>query len=430
KNSDAKMYFNWFLIGFSAISATAATLIGGALSDRLGKRKVFVSYGYIIWGISTMAFALIPTSGAGEHFGAIIFLVIVMDCIMSFIGAVANDAALNAWLTDYSDTTNRGKLDTIIGMMPVLSTVLLVLLFDNYTNANKAEYNWQTFFILAGVIPIVVGILGIFVLKDKKGLIPVKNDNYWKDVFYGFRKDVIHKNKFLYICLFGSMTAGASIQVYMGSLFTFVEYTLGIKDYILPLGIAIVLAIVISITLSVFMDKFGKAKFYYPIIVVSIIGCIIAACTRFVLNNMTAKIIFLAVGAAMIMATSLLMSGLFIGAFRDYIPKGKEGSFQGIRMFIFVCIPMMIGPGIAAGIGSIIGNIDSMAIYAVVGDATRASLVPPPEIFWGAAIFAALTFIPAYFVKHNDHIIRAKLISERDAMLKQDSDLDVATEEK
>ena len=45
-------------VALSAIVAAVTTIFGGALSDRLGKRKVFVSWGYIIWGIVTALFAL------------------------------------------------------------------------------------------------------------------------------------------------------------------------------------------------------------------------------------------------------------------------------------------------------------------------------------------------------------------------------------
>ncbi|MEG2274171.1 MAG: hypothetical protein RSC44_02460, partial [Clostridia bacterium] len=44
-------------------------------------------------------------------------------------------------------------------------------------------------------------------------------------------------------------------------------------------------------------------------------------------------------------------------------------------------------------------------------------LVYPYELFLGAAIVAAFTLIPAYFVAKNDKKIRAKLIGERDAAL-------------
>jgi Major Facilitator Superfamily. len=183
-NSNNRLFFNWLLIGFSAIAATSATLIGGAMCDRVGKRKVFISYGYIVWGFTIMAFALIPLDFAPSAFGGIVTLVIVMDCIMSFIGATANDAAYNTWLTDYTDTTNRGKVDTVLSMLPVLATVFIVLLFDKYTSPTMAkdgelivnpDYNWPLFFLLNGIVPIIVGIIGIFILKDKPGLKPVKN---------------------------------------------------------------------------------------------------------------------------------------------------------------------------------------------------------------------------------------------------------------
>ncbi|MBQ8077077.1 MAG: hypothetical protein IJ235_01700, partial [Eubacterium sp.] len=43
-------YATTLMVAFSAIFATLSTLIGGALCDRSGKRKVFVSVGYIVWG--------------------------------------------------------------------------------------------------------------------------------------------------------------------------------------------------------------------------------------------------------------------------------------------------------------------------------------------------------------------------------------------
>ena len=43
----------------SAAAATITTLFMGAVSDRLGKRKAFISLGYILWGISIILFAFL-----------------------------------------------------------------------------------------------------------------------------------------------------------------------------------------------------------------------------------------------------------------------------------------------------------------------------------------------------------------------------------
>ena len=76
------MYFNVFLyntistdpryisamVGASAVVATLTTLLMGALSDRVGKRRVFIALGYILWGLSTAAFALITPENAARLF--------------------------------------------------------------------------------------------------------------------------------------------------------------------------------------------------------------------------------------------------------------------------------------------------------------------------------------------------------------------------
>ncbi|MBR5011337.1 MAG: MFS transporter, partial [Clostridia bacterium] len=47
------------MVSASAISATLTTVIMGALSDKIGKRKLFICGGYIAWGISILGFALL-----------------------------------------------------------------------------------------------------------------------------------------------------------------------------------------------------------------------------------------------------------------------------------------------------------------------------------------------------------------------------------
>ena len=67
------MYFNVFIykmfhasasdislmVEASAVAATLTTIFIGGLSDRLGKRKLFMCLGYILWGISIIAFAFV-----------------------------------------------------------------------------------------------------------------------------------------------------------------------------------------------------------------------------------------------------------------------------------------------------------------------------------------------------------------------------------
>ncbi|MBO5912599.1 MAG: MFS transporter, partial [Clostridia bacterium] len=105
-----------YMVAASAVAATLTTVFIGALSDKIGKRKLFICGGYIVWGVSIMSFALIRTDIIGTFIPSTVSaaavgvsLVIIMDCVMTFFGSSANDAAFNAWLTDVTDETNRGS---------------------------------------------------------------------------------------------------------------------------------------------------------------------------------------------------------------------------------------------------------------------------------------------------------------------------------
>ena len=107
------MYFNVFIykmfhasasaisamVAASAVSATVTTLLIGALSDKLGKRKIFICGGYIAWGLSIWSFSLLRMDVISGLFPGIasaasvgVALTIIMDCVMTFFGSSANDA--------------------------------------------------------------------------------------------------------------------------------------------------------------------------------------------------------------------------------------------------------------------------------------------------------------------------------------------------
>ncbi|MFD1572664.1 hypothetical protein ACFSEO_00865 [Agromyces cerinus subsp. nitratus] len=53
------------MVAASAVAATAATLLFGAWSDRLARRREFVAIGYIVWGLVTAAFGLVGGGASG-----------------------------------------------------------------------------------------------------------------------------------------------------------------------------------------------------------------------------------------------------------------------------------------------------------------------------------------------------------------------------
>ena len=108
----------------------------------------------------------------------------------------------------------------------------------------------------------------------------------------------------------------------------------------------------------------------------------------FVDKNETAVTVILIIGGILIIGVSLIMAGLFTASYRDYIPQGKEGLFQGCRMVMYVLIPMIIGPIVAQFI-----------INSFNKGVSADSIVYPMELFIGAAIIMIFAFIPAKYVR-------------------------------
>ena len=388
-------------VAASAIAAALATIFSAAWSDRVGKRRAFVCWGYILWGITTAAFALFGNGQVGGDVGLAVTLFVVMDCVMSAIGSTANDSAFSAWVTDVTDVTNRGVVDIVLSIMPILALIVIFAGFDGMT----VHGNWTGFFLVLGGLTSAAGVLGLCIFRDSLALRPVQGDTYLRDVLYAFRPANIRANKMIYICFLGMMFSGLAMQLWQPYMISLVEVTLGIENYILPIGIVVLASAVLSVLAGKVMDRFGKEKFYYPVAVLQVLGGLIAYSIKFVGHAMP----LLCVGGTCIMAGNLAMAGLFTASSRDYTPAGRAGASQSVKMVIYIMLPMVLA-----------SIIDPLIIRAVALEPTAAILAKYPsyagsylypyELFLAAAVSAVFILIPAYFVRRDaDRIRREKL---------------------
>jgi len=365
------------MVSASAIAATLTTLFMGALSDKLGKRKVFISFGYLLWGLSIMAFALLRIDTLSAIFGATvnaaalgIGLTITFDCLMTFFGSTANDAAFNAWMTDVTDTTNRGKVEGINSAMPLIS---ILVVFGADMLIPQGDSHWTILFLVFGAIVLVIGVLSFFLIKEPKVEVE-ENASYFKNIFHGFRLNVIKENKWLYIFLIGFCIFSISVQVFMPYLILYFTNTRGIENYVLIFAPAIVLAAVFTIFYGKFIDKYGF-KVMSPIsLTIYLVGLLI-------LGLFTNEVLVF-IGTLLMMMGFLSISACFNSSIRDNTPADKVGLFQGIRIFMSVLVPMLIGPWIGSAISG------SSAFLGVTGEDYKPSIY----IFIGAFVIGLLTF--------------------------------------
>ena len=400
------MYFNVFIykmfhasasdislmVAASAVAATVTTLIIGALSDKVGKRKIFICGGYIAWGITIWTFSLVrldviqglfPQVASAAAVG--VSVTIILDCVMTFFGSSANDACFNAWLTDVSDDTNRGKVEGINAMMPLIS---ILVVFGGFMGFDlNLESSWVTIFRVIGFVVIGIGLLGVFLIREPK-LENSQNQNYFANIFYGFRPSVVKENKSLYLTLCLLACFNISIQVFMPYLILYYTESLGMDNYVLIFAPAILLA-------AVFTGLYGKVydNKGFKAAILPTLGLLMAGYVGLYFFRATAPVF----AATLVMMCGFLGTGAVIGAkVRTHTPENKSGMFQGLRICGQVLIPGIIGPAIGAKI------LENAA--TIVGDDGTTSFIPNENIFLGALI-AILTvwivLIPLFRRKEN-----------------------------
>ncbi|HQR78646.1 MAG TPA: MFS transporter [Actinomycetota bacterium] len=367
------------MVALSAVSATGATFVIGPLSDRLGKRRVFIVSGYMLWGISTMLFGFVTVEGVAAFVPAASIVtataaaVILLDCVMSFLGAGANDASFNAWVTDITSPANRGRVESVLAMLPLLAMLLVFGGLDGLTKKG----DWQLFFLVVGALMIVAGFVALLLIRDAPGE-PVQQDGLLRSIVHGLRPDSVRANPRLYWTLVAFAILGVSTQVFLPYLIIYVQRYLRIEAYALVLAVVLTGAAIVSVLGGRIIDRVGKVAFMLPAAGIYLIGLLLMVVARGLIP---------VIGAGLVMMSGFMLTMATIGAaVRDYSPPDRVGMVQGLRMIAMVLVPMVFGPFIGA---AVIRGADEY--YEDLGQLKQ---VPTPGIFVAAAVVVLLIVIP------------------------------------
>ncbi len=398
------MYFNLFvfetfppnldaitlMVQLSGVTATVVTLVAGALSDRAGNRKGFISIGYVIWGVTVALFGFISPELVGSLFGldatraVFVALVIVIagDCVMTLFGSMANDAAFNAWVTDNTNTENRTKIEGVLSVFPLAAMLIVVGGFGIIAGL----IGYTMMFLVLGALISACGVIGIFKVKDNPSLTPTGS---MKDIFYGFSVRRIKENPSFYICLIIILVYGIACQIFMPYMIIYMNQYLGFStiEYSVVFALAIALGAAVNLYVTRIANKFRVTTLFYLACGAMSAGLFAMYLSREM--GKTLDLILFGISGFVMICGYILISALAGATLRDYTPEGAAGKLQGVRMVFSVLIPMLAGP--------FIGNSINKAMNIPLKDMTSAdtmttAYVPAPEIFLAAAICTALIF--------------------------------------
>ena len=402
------MYFNLFvfeeiapnldavtlMVQASGVVATLVTLLAGSLSDKLGNRRTFISVGYIIWGVTVALFGFLSPELVGKLFGVspeeaiptALMLAVVCDCVMTLFGSTSNDAAFNAWVTDNTEASYRGKIEGILAILPLLAMLVvaggfgILVGFIGYTNL----------FLALGAVIVIAGVGGLFLVRDSDRL---EKNGRLRDMIYGFKPSTVRDNPTLYIAFIVIMIYGIACQIFMPYMIiymtTYLEFT--VIEYSVVFGAAILIGAGINLYLTRLSDKHNKGRLLYLAAAIMAVGLFAMYISKW--GTHTSRLIVFGFAGCTMITGYIFVSALAGAIVRDNTPAPEAGKLQGIRMIFSVLIPMIVGP--------FIGNSINKAANIPLPDTSSADMmttqyIPAPEIYLaaGAALLLAFIFIP------------------------------------
>ena len=371
-----------WMVAASAITATLASILMGALSDRVRHRwgrKPFLLIGYLLWGITT---AMFPTAAFFHPIALAVFMAILFDCIMTFLGSTANDSVFHAYVADITTTENRGK---VMGILEILTWVALLFVYGG-AGIVIDKLGYFPFFYIVGGMVFVLGLVASLLLKEDKGTAPEVKESYISQLLSTFRGSTLKLQRDLFLLLLAITLWGVAQQIFFPYLLIYINHYLQISN--MQSSLIIFFAILIggigaAYPLGLLVDKWGRKKVAVLAVIAEAIGLFAFSLARTTPLLILTGILWLAPISAWTIATSAWTKDLF--------PEDKRGQFGGYVIMFSVAFTMVPGPLLGSWLTTTYG------IHTILEG--QEAFIPTSLIFQAAAIATLLAVIPIYWIK-------------------------------
>jgi MFS family permease len=367
-----------WMVAASAITAALTSILMGSLSDRtrtrMGRRKPYILFGYVIWGLST---GLFVTSAYLRPIALAAAAAVALDCVMTFFGSTANDAAYNAWIVDSTDEGNRGR---VVAVQSLLTGVALLAVYGGASFVIKAA-GYEGFFGAIGAFVVVAGLSGGLLVKEKPLPLEPPKEGYWAGIAKSLAPANLKGQKELFTVLAGQCVLSIGLQVFFPYLLIYVQHyvNLGAAASTILMAIAILVGgILVTVPVGILADKIGRRPVAIAAVFVEVAGLAAFSLTKTMLPLTLFGILWVAAESSWTIA---------LGAwYKDLLPEDRRGQFTGIALIFTVAIPMVIGPAIGSAL------IGHYGIPTVIDG--KAGVIPTPVIFQVGAAISLLSLIP------------------------------------
>lgn len=371
-----------WMVAASAITATLTSILMGALSDRLrtrwGKRKPLILAGYLMWGVFTIAF---PSAAFLHPVGLAIGMAILFDCLMTFFGSTANDAALNAYIADVTTSENRGR---VVGVMEILTWVAILIVYGGAGLIIQA-LGYYAFFYLIGGLVLFTGLIGGNLIREiPDQMLP--QGTYWGQIVEAFQWKTLRENRNLFMLLLAMGLYGVAEQIFFPYLIIYLNHYLKLPTVQASLLIFVAIligGIALAYPLGLLTDKIGRKPVALGALVLKMIGLILFSFMTTFLPLAVTSILWLTAMSAWLISTGAWSKDLF--------PEDRRGQFAGFVILFTVAFAMVPGPLIGGWLATTFG------IPTVIDG--QPGFIPTPVIFQVAGLATLVAALPLFWVK-------------------------------
>lgn len=382
---DAPRVIQW-MVAMSAIATTISTLVIGTWSDRVARRRPFIAFGYILWGIFTIAFGatkFLPAALVGAA-------LVLADAIMSFCGSIGNDSGFSSWTTDISNEHNRGRISGAIAVMPVLATIVGTAVFGVVIDGVKGSafqgIGYFPFFVLIGGVAIAAGMLCLLIVKDDPGLKANRGGGgFWKQLISVFDVKAFAGRKELLWVFVVLASYFAAFNVFFPFILPYLEHGLGLGLGMagIIVGAGLGLSVLFTFPAARLIDSGKSPSIILFALAISFAGLLIVSYAG------AASIPVLLFGMLLAGGGYVLILQTLTAWLKNLYPETQRGQFEGIRLIFFVCIPMILGPAIGTPIVTHFGK-------GILIDGNLQQ-VPTGILFRISACVSLITLVPLFF---------------------------------
>jgi MFS family permease len=389
-------YFNTFLydritpnpqavslmVAVTAVVSTVTAITMGTMSDRTrskwGKRKPYIFLGYILWGIFT---ALFPFAALFQPVALGVFIAILFDSLMSYAGATASDAALNAYVADVTTKENRGK---VVGSMQIMTWVAYLIVYGGAGFIIKA-FDYPAFFYGVGGLVLLIGVLATPHLKEEPtGEKP--HGSYWAMIAETFNIKFLKSHRDLFLLLICLSLFMVAFNVFFPFIIIYLQHflNLDILQSSIVLAVTILIGgIALAYPIGIIVDKWGRKPVAIAAVICECVGLTLFSFARTLPFLIITCILWLAPYTAWVVAMQTWT--------KDMFPEDKRGQFAGWYIFFNIALSMIPGPLLGGWIANTYG------LPTIIDG--KAGMVPTPLVFQVAAGMVLFTLIPLLLIK-------------------------------